>query len=326
MITVRVVHEMGASEVARVRDLLVAAEAADGHRALGEHKWLDLTAGEPGRFTGLVAEDGGRLLGYAHLSVSSAGHFGLEVAVDPAYRSVGVGGIVVEGVGVEGGGVEGALVTAALDVAAAAGGGDLQFWVFQPDHAHDALVRALGFRLGRELYQMRRSLPHPEAPRWPAGVTVRPFRPGVDDQRWLEVNNRAFATHPEQGVWTAQTLKERMGEAWFDPAGFLLAEDGEGLAGFCWTKLHRDDQLGEIHVIATDPDRQGRGLGRALVLGGLASMAARGVVTAMLYVDSANDSAVALYRRLGFDVHHADRAYVAHVVPSAGSPAGTASS
>ena len=52
------------------------------------------------------------------------------------------------------------------------------------------------------------------------------------------------------------------------PMGFLLAWDGERLAGFCWTKVH-DDGRGEIYILAVVPGSQGRGLGRALLLAGL---------------------------------------------------------
>ncbi|MCZ7525707.1 MAG: GNAT family N-acetyltransferase [Acidimicrobiia bacterium] len=121
--------------------------------------------------------------------------------------------------------------------------------------------------------------------------------------------------HPEQSGWDLTTLRRREREPWFDPAGLLLVEDDDGLAGSCWTKLHPPGDVGEIYVIAVDPDRQGLGLGRALTLSGLASLAERGATTGMLFVDGANTAALRLYDSLGFALARLDRAYVGEVRP-----------
>ena len=173
-------------------------------------------------------------------------------------------------------------------------------------------------------------VPLPDAP-LPAGVTVRGFRPGSDEQAWLGVNARAFAHHPEQGRWTLDDLRLREHEPWFDPAGFLLAVDIEDtVLGFHWTKVHPpagdDPALGEMYVLGVDPGGHRRGLGAALTVEGLRHLAAEGLTTAMLYVDESNAAAVALYRRFGFEIYQADVSYqrslgADHQVAVCGAPA-----
>ena len=277
----------------------------DHGQPLSDHLLVDLRDPHSTTYTGLLARGHrGELDGYAQLQPNN-GVWSLAVVVAPAQRAEP--DVLAE------------LLAAALAAVARAGGGEVNWWVLDAGLAGadvDAAVAMAGggLTLGRELHQMRRTLPIDRE----AGVAVRPFVVGRDEAAWLAVNNRAFAGHAEQGGWTTEQLAQREREPWFDPAGFLLHERDDRLAAFCWTKVHTDTEppMGEIYAIAVDPDFPGLGLGTALTVAGLEHLGARGLTVGMLYVDGGNTAAVGMYDRLGFTIHHTDRAYLGHIEPS----------
>lgn len=277
------------------RDRLVAALAtlasALGRPPFSDHLRLDLLAG---------GTEGLRLV-----TVWDATSTLLAVAQSSAANE----GLVVEVAALPGSDPAIALdaVDTLLDAAARTASGAVTWWVDDADEAVRHLAAAHGLTPARALHEMRRPLPHPDH----AGVVTRSFVPGIDDAAFLTINNRAFAGHGEQGGWTPDTLALRLAEPWFDPDGFRLYEEAGRVLAFCWTKIHTEDSppIGEIYVIAVDPDAHGRGLGRALTLAGLDALAGRGITRANLYVDAANTAAVALYTRLGFEVHRTRTAF-----------------
>jgi mycothiol synthase len=294
-------RHMGRADIDAVAQLLEVAAAVDHHHPVDEHRWLDLVHGGRVGFAGLVAwEPGhGHPVGYAQLSREGRrGTWSLEFVVDPHHRERD------RSIGFQ-------LVEAAVEVVRAEGGGHVHMWVPKPTALHDDIAASVGLRKGRQLFQMRRPLPLDET----TDLPVRPFVPGFDEEAWLVVNNRAFRWHDEQGGWDLDTLKDREAQDWFDPAGFLLHERNGRLAGFCWTKVHHDHEppLGEIYVVAVDPDFQGHGLGRKLVVAGLDWLWRIGIEHAMLYVDRDNAPAVRLYESMGFELDHIDQAYVGDV-------------
>ena len=203
----------------------------------------------------------------------------------------------------------------ALADVADGGGGQVRWFVTNPTDTDEAAAARHGLTPERDLLQLQRALPI-DAPIPP--LEVRAFVPGRDEPAWVDVNNRAFAAHPEQGGWTIDDVVAREAEPWFDREGFLLHHDAEtgALAGFVWTKVHADasPRLGEIYVIGVDPGFQGRGLGRTLTLVGLDWLhRERGIHQGMLFVDATNAPAMAMYTRLGFAVDHTDRAFVGEV-------------
>ena len=324
-VRVEVLGRLDLQEVDRVWMLIERATEADGVRPLSEHVALHLRHGGDDRVRNvLLYTSGDRLAGYAHLDVTDVVEgSSAELVVDPQMRGRHLGRILVAH-----------LIAETPD-------GRLRLWSHGEHPAAAALSAAMGFARMRSLWQMRRSLFAPlPAPVLPAGIRVRTFLPGIDDEAWLALNARAFASHPEQGSWTAQDLHQRLAEPWFSASGFFLAErpdEGGRLVGFHWTKVHGEiehphghshagaadhreprevaagraphhlgggvhghDPIGEVYVVGVDPGEQGKGLGRALTLLGLANLRALGLPDAMLYVDADNLPAIKLYTDLGF--------------------------
>ncbi|WP_341717841.1 mycothiol synthase [Micromonospora sp. FIMYZ51] len=289
------------TEIAEVLALARAAGDADGADPLDEHVLLRLRDDRAPAVHLTARSTDGTLTGYAHLDTGDP-TVGVEIglAVHPAYRRQGTGRALAREVLAR-------LAGDAAPVVPVGAGGALRAWAHGDHPSAAALAVDLGFRRARVLWQLRRPLtaPLPE-PRLPDGVTLRAYRPGADDEAWLALNARAFANHPEQGRWSADDLRVRLAEPWFDPAGFLLAEESATgrLLGFHWTKVHEQPgsaRIGEVYVLGVDPNAHGGGLGRALTTAGLAYLRERrGLDRVMLYVDESNTSAVALYERLGF--------------------------
>jgi mycothiol synthase len=196
------------------------------------------------------------------------------------------------------------------------GGGHVHWWVYEPTQVHQQLASSVNFAISRTVTQMRVNLPlSQDVLNNTTQTETCAFRVGTDEQSWLDVNNRAFSDHPEQGGWTKEILQSRQQEPWFSPNGFLLHHVDNKLAGFCWTKLHLETQpvLGEIYVVAVDPDFAGKGLGRSLTVAGLQHLAKVGTSVGMLYVDIQNMRAINLYSSLGFKRHHQQCAFVGDV-------------
>jgi mycothiol synthase len=279
-------------EIAKVLRLVEHVTESDGTHPLSEHVMLQLRLGGNADARHLLlfcAED---LIGYAHLD---ADDLVAELAVLGAANT-----------------------QLLVDALIAAAGEPLRIWARGKSSGIAGVLRGLGFRETRVLLQLRRSLQSPALgePEWPADVSVRTFVVGQDEAAWLEVNNAAFADHPDQSGWTRQDILTREQEPWFDPAGFFLAErDGE-LVGFHWTKVHaaegRDrEPIGEVYVVGIAPSMQGHHLGSALTLAGLIHLRDGGLNTVMLYVDESNSAAVRVYERLGFTTWDADTSFTA---------------
>ena len=265
-------------------------------------EWLDVLIQRAGRADAqppfsdgsLVALATGsrRVLAIGDVAAALVGEGEAEFVVDPDARRHGHGTQLIE-----------ALL--AIDPA-------IRVWAHGDHPAARRIAASHGLVPVRELLQLRvedsrwLSSERGTSPRIETGVETQPAG-AADLDDWLELNSRAFASHPEQGAVTRADLDVLMAEPWFDSEDFLLLrEDGE-LVGYCWLKVEHG--IGEFYVVGVSPERQGEGIGRRLVEAGLSRLAARGIRTAHLYVEADNEPAVRLYRSFGFTDHAIDIQY-----------------
>lgn len=303
---------LSAPEQSAVRGLIDAAHRADGIAPVGEQVIREIGGQRTEHLIVTDPFDPRAITGYLNLAPGRATE-GIdagataELVVHPDARRRGVGA---------------ALVRAATH----RGGIGVRFWAHGTQPGAAAVADGLGFRVARELIQMRRDLREIPESVVPEDVLIRTYGGPRDNPGLLRVNNAAFVWHPEQGGWTESDLTDRFAESWFDPEGLFLAysaaaaPDGAAgsLLGFHWTKVHngpRGARVGEVYVVGVDPAAQGRGLGRVLTTLGLAHLQRRlGHLpdpAVLLYVESDNVAAVRTYQGLGFTVARLDTAYTA---------------
>ncbi len=308
MAQIEVKQRIDENDIAEIAWLIKVASEFDAHKAIGDHAYIDLVLGGRIGFRGFVAktEKHPHILGYAQISRGPTS-WGLEYVVHPNHRD---------------GDIEIQLVNKALEEIELQGGGHVHLWIPKPSPKDDKIAESIGLKKGRDLFQMRAVLT--EA--FDSGkIPCRPFQP-EDTEQWLLLNNEAFKNHPEQGNWDKETLRSRQMESWYSDEDFLIFDDPSlpdgRLAASCWIKLHDDDETitGEIYVVSVSPDLQNTGFGKKVVACGLNHILNKGIHNSMLYVDSDNLPALKIYRDLGFNVDHIDRAYVYDVPTPTSDP------
>jgi ribosomal protein S18 acetylase RimI-like enzyme len=146
-------------------------------------------------------------------------------------------------------------------------------------------------------FRMRMDLADAPAP--PDGLPVRVFSRGPDDapvHALLEEAMAGVAGNEPRSLESWQAAKVDK-EGW-DPSLWLLHEDADGLAGVVLCERW-DGGVGYVDHLAVAARARGQGLGRALLLHGLAALRGAGLAVAELSVQGENAGATRLYESVG---------------------------
>ncbi|MEZ4617399.1 MAG: GNAT family N-acetyltransferase [Caldilineaceae bacterium] len=134
----------------------------------------------------------------------------------------------------------------------------------------------------------------------PAGFTVRGVRNPDDGRRRAAVTYAAFGSDDDWEAYAA-AYAQFVGSAAHDGEHDLIvvAPDGRG-AATCTIWFDPVNGVGLFEPVATHPDFQGQGLGKAVITEGLHRMKLAGMTRAIVGFDPNNKAALALYTSLGF--------------------------
>jgi ribosomal protein S18 acetylase RimI-like enzyme len=173
-----------------------------------------------------------------------------------------------------------------------------------------SLLRARGFApYGRSEMSLAPTAPVPSAP-VPPGIELRPLRP-ADEPALARLHERAYEDHFDRYL-SIESLDPRhdadrqlrdyfagrYGEV-LSPGSSVATVPGRVVAAVITTQYRPPDRALIIDVM-TDPERQGTGIGRAVLSDAVRALRDRGESTIVLNVTEGNDPAIRLYSRLGF--------------------------
>jgi len=139
-----------------------------------------------------------------------------------------------------------------------------------------------------------------------SALDCRHLQPG-EEVKLTNIQNRAFADHWGYNPNTVEETTYWTNLNSFSPEDVVLTCDGDKFIGYCTTGITNKREAsgkrkGDIYMMGTDPDYQGKGVGKRVLLAGLAHLKNKGVRVIELTVDSENKVAHTLYQSVGFEV------------------------
>jgi len=173
------------------------------------------------------------------------------------------------------------------------------------------LFEDLGYKPIRSSYRMKIDMhvPVPE-PKWPEGITLKPYDPDTDAEAVYRADTEAFRDHfgfieqPFEESFKSFMHNMTQFEG-FDPSLWFLAMDGDEIAGIslCRPHAYDDFEMGFVNILAVRRPWRKRGLGLALLRHSFNEYHRRGKRKVGLGVDAENlTGALHLYEKAGMHI------------------------
>tara|TARA_B100002003_G_C14110151_1_gene533943 strand:+ start:126 stop:1076 length:951 start_codon:yes stop_codon:yes gene_type:complete len=197
--------------------------------------------------------------------------------------------------------------------------------VMEDDVAGGKILSRLGFSCVRRFLELRLEI---AMVRWlnagQSSIMHQHLKRG-DEEALVRIQNRSFG-----GTWgynpnSVEEIIYKTNLSNHSPKDVVLTYDGDEVVGYCWAEITNQDETaedqrkGRVYMMGTDPDYRGKGVGKKVLLAGLAHLKNRGAAIAELTVDSQNKVASALYESIGFKIQASSLWYEKTIDQGAGA-------
>jgi GNAT superfamily N-acetyltransferase len=218
-----------------------------------------------------MAYDGGRLAGYAELTGGDSPYIYLEDRgnVDLGFQLLGI--------------LEKEAVSRKTESAT------LVTRISEKNKTLLELFASYGYKWDLSFLIMEMTMNEPpESPQWPEGITVRTFILGQDEYPTYEADEEIGRDKGYHQPLNFEGWVARMGMATerFDPSLWLLAVEGDQIAGLALNLHDQSSNTGWVDHLGVRPAWRNRGIGRALLLHTFSEFYRRGVPRVKLSVDA----------------------------------------
>ncbi len=289
------------ADVNAVAKLIYDVCEADGDTSVAasaeemEHEWRE--EGFTLETDAFVVETSDRqIVGYIELfNEKDHAHLNTDMYVHPAFKERGIGETLLARIEQR----------AREEIARAAS--DLRVYIHSSmdnkDEAGKSLHLRMGFTPVRYHWRMEIKLDSPPAPVvLPNGIELRLFDREAHARLVWQATNESFSEHWGSHDSTfEQWCFWRFDKSDFDPTLWMIAWDGDEIAGFSQNRFRMG--IGWIGTLGVRKPWRKLGLGQALLLHSFGEFYKRGIATIGLGVDASNSTgATRLYERVGMYV------------------------
>ncbi|MDP1547946.1 MAG: GNAT family N-acetyltransferase [Anaerolineales bacterium] len=242
----------------------------------------------------LVETEDGRVVGFEDFyNIKDHADLNLDGYVHPDFKGQGIGTALIQWA--EGRARE------EMNLAAAP---DLRVFTRSTTDGRDddgkTLFTDMGYTPVRFHWRMAINLTEmPTIPAFPTGIELRPFDKEAHARLVWEADNEAFSEHWGSHDTTFEEWTFRkFGRPEFDPSLWLIAWDGDQIAGFSQNRFRMG--IGWVGTLGVRKPWRNKGLGLALLQHSFGEFYRRGMKTIGLGVDASNTTgATRLYQRAG---------------------------